>query len=190
MILNALIDFSDGARAGIIAEKEVRSWHKSQTDDTGDFAVQNVLKAFQDKIITDKFFSVRVRDCVKSLGISHVSANTKRGGHRINLSEKYRNYIRSLQQMNKQFLFTDPEIQASDNQGAFIMRTLFDIFRTHYVEKNSNTLFQNHIIPEDWHARLQKADESMKFRIICDYLSGMTDDYAKMTFDRSIAVAL
>jgi dGTP triphosphohydrolase len=92
--------------------------------------------------------------------------------------------------MNQEFLFKNPNIRASDNQGAFILRTLFEIFRSHYVEKDSNILRQNDIIPKDWHDCLQKADEPMKFRIICDYLSGMTDDYAKMKFDRAIEVAL
>jgi dGTPase len=95
-----------------------------------------------------------------------------------------------LQDMNKEFLFKDPEIQGSDNQGAFIIRTLFDIFRSHYVDKHSNRLRHKKLIPEDWHRRLQEADDAAKFRIICDYISGMTDDYAKMTFDRAIEVAL
>jgi dGTP triphosphohydrolase len=92
--------------------------------------------------------------------------------------------------MNKEFLFTDPHIQGSDNEGALRIRTLFDIFRLHYVEKPSDTLHKNDMIPPDWHDCLQNAEERMKFRIICDYLSGMTDDYAKMTFDQAIAVAL
>jgi dGTP triphosphohydrolase len=91
---------------------------------------------------------------------------------------------------NNEFLFTDPRIRASDNQGAFIIRTLFDIFLSHYVAKDSQTLFQNNIVPEDWHARLQRAHESIKYRLICDYLSGMTDDYAKMVFEQAMEVAL
>ena len=92
--------------------------------------------------------------------------------------------------MNAHFLFHDPTIRAGDNQGAFILRVLFEIFSKHYLEKNSDTLLRNAILPADWHSQLKEADEAMKFRLICDYLSGMTDDYAKMTFDREIEVAL
>jgi dGTP triphosphohydrolase len=136
------------------------------------------------------FSTVRVRDCVKSLTISEVSAGPERHSRVINLSPKYQNFIASLKQMNALFLFRHPEIQANDNQGAFILRTLFQIFLSHYVERQRDTLFKHDIIPEDWHSRLQEADEPTKFRIICDYLSGMTDDYATMNFNRAIEVAL
>ena len=186
---NALIDFSDGVRAQLITKKNVKNWLNHQTDDTGQFAAENVLKAFDDNVM-QMFPSVRVRDCIDALRVRQVSAESKRYGYVIQLTQKYQNFIHSLKRMNADFLFRDPEIRGNDNQGAFIIRTLFDIFLSHYFETDSDTLSQNNIIPKDWHSRLQEADESMKFRIICDYLSGMTDDYAQMTFNRAIEVAL
>src|SRR5215469_179638 len=63
---NALIDFSDGERAGIITKKKLQDWLNRQSDNKGTFAAQNVLQAFDDKV-TGMFSSVRVRDCIASL---------------------------------------------------------------------------------------------------------------------------
>jgi dGTPase len=186
---NALIDFTDGERAGIITPQKIKFWLDRQNENAGQFAAEDLVIAINKKVM-HQFFPVRVRRCIEALEIRQISAKTKRCGYEITLTPKFRDYIHSLQMMNKEFLFTDPKIRASDNQGAFIIRTLFDIFLSHYVAKDSQTLFQNNIIPEDWHARLQRADESTKYRIICDYLSGMTDDYAKMVFGQAMEVAL
>jgi dGTPase len=186
---NALIDFTDGERAGIITAEKIKFWLSRQTDNAVEFAAHDVMIAI-DKKVMQQFFPVRVQRCIEALEIHKISANIKRCGYEIKLNRKYRDYILSLQMMNKEFLFTDPKIKASDNQGAFIIHTLFDIFLSHYVAKESQTLFQNNIVPEDWHARLQRAEESSKYRIICDYLSGMTDDYAKMVFEQAMEVAL
>ena len=136
-----------------------------EPDDHSAFAASNVLKAFEDKIMP-MFSTVRARDCVQSLTISKVSARTERYSYEISLSRKYRNFIASLKRMNAMFLFNHPEIRANDNQGAFILRTLFHIFLSHYLEKESDTLHQHQIIPKDWHARLQEADEPTKFRTL------------------------
>jgi len=167
----------------------VQDWLNCQSDDKGTFAAQKVLQAFDDNV-TGMFSSVRVRDCIASLYISERFAETQRYSYDVGLSRKYQNFVDSLKRMNAHFLFHDPTIRAGDNQGAFILRVLFEIFSKHYVEKNSDTLLRNAILPADCHSQLKEADEAMKFRLICDYLSGMTDDYAKMTFDREIEVAL
>jgi dGTPase len=188
---NALIDFTDGVRAKIITKKRVKDWMDGQVGNVSTFAAGDVLKAFlDDDIIMSNFSSVLVQKCVAELQFSKISADTERNSYKISLSRKYQDYIKALQHMNKEFLFTDDRIRASDNKGAFIIRTLFEIFRQHYVEKRSNTLCQNKIIPKDWHNYLQRADDYIKFRIICDYLSGMTDDYAKRAFDLAMEVAL
>jgi dGTPase len=188
---NALIDFSDGARAGIITKTRVEDWQDRQEGNVSTFAAEDVLQAFlDDNTIMSNFSSVRVQRCVAALRPSKISADTERGSYTVRLSPKYTNYIQSLHRMNQEFLFTNKKIRASDNQGAFIIRTLFDIFRSHYVEKDSNTLNENKIIPQDWHNRIQNADDDLKFRIICDYISGMTDDYAKRAFDLAMEVAL
>jgi dGTPase len=187
---NALIDFSDGARAGIITADRVKRWLDSQPANVHSFAAEDVIGAFNDRIITDRFFPARVQYCVNSLTLSPPNADGQRGDYKIALSPQCDNYIRSLNEMKKTLLFDDPRIQASDNYGIFIVRTLFEIFQSHYVSKNSDLLFKNKIVPPDWHRRLLTSDWRQKYRLICDYISGMTDDFAKMKFDQALEVAL
>lgn len=115
---NALIDFSDGARAGIMTPQKVKDWLDSQSDRTGKFAAEDVLEAFRDNIVVDKFTPKRIRDCINSIVCS---LHKKRRDYKISLSPQYQNFIRSLQSMSKAFLFTDRKIQVSDDQGAFII---------------------------------------------------------------------
>jgi dGTPase len=188
---NSLIDFSDGVRARIITKTKVKDWLDGQSGNVSTFVGDGILEGFFDEnTIKDNFSSERVKNCVAELDYSKTSADAERNAYKIFLSPNYKKYIETLQKMNSKFLFTDPRIRASDNKGAFIIRTLFEIFRRHYVKEPSNTLRQNEIVPADWHRRLQQADDGLKFRIICDYLSVMTDDYAKRAFDLATEVAL
>jgi dGTPase len=184
---NGLIDFTDGVRTGIITEEKVKALKKKGL--TTDFASRSLLQAFQTDM-REKFSAVRVRDCIKEIEIARVAGGTNRYGYDVCLSPTYANFIDALRQINKNLLFKDPDIRASDNEGAFILRTLFDIIRSHYVDRESDVLFKKAIIAKDWHTRLQKADQPTKFRIICDYLSSMTDDYAQILFKQAIEVAL
>jgi dGTP triphosphohydrolase len=138
------------------------------------------------------FAVLRVRDCINSLRLfpQGDAGQPERYRYGVQLSRQCQDFINSLRRMNADFLFKDATILGNDSQGVFILRTLFEIFEEHYVHSTKNTLLRNKIIPTDWHTRLCKASATGKFRLICDYLAGMTDDYARMTFDRSIEVAL
>jgi hypothetical protein len=115
---NALIDFTDGERAGIITPAKIKFWLARPTEKAGEFAAHDVMIAINKKVM-HQFFAVRVQRCIEALEIRQISASTKRCGYEIKLSPKYRDYIHSLQLMNKEFLFTDPKIKASDNSRCF-----------------------------------------------------------------------
>lgn len=77
----------------------------------------------------------------------------------------------------KRFVFSQviqkPELQRVEFKGQRIVTELFDAFST-YPER---------LLPKSTRARWLKAkeqnqDESAPYRVICDYLSGMTDEYA------------
>ena len=186
---NALIDFTDGVRAGIITKEKVRDWKSSEAEPDDDFAITNVLKAFDDNVM-DIFSSVRVRDCVGALEFSGGADPDRRGNCSVWPNRDYAAFLRSLKRISSHFLFNDPEIRGQDNFGAFIIRTLFNIFVLHYCERGSDILYRTGIVPQDRHERLQTGAKDSKLRLICDYLSGMTDDYAELMFQRAVEIAL
>jgi dGTPase len=186
---NALIDFGDAVRADIITEYKLKKWAEREADDSSDFAVKNILKAFADNAM-NVFSYVRMRDCIGSLKCGQSLQGFNRYDYWISLDPKYQQFIKSLKQINSYFLFDDPEIRGNDNQEAFVIRTLFEIFLSHYLNRSSDVLDRHNIVSKDWHGRLRNANETETYRVICDYLSGMTDDFAQFSFDRCIAVAL
>ena len=66
-------------------------------------------------------------------------------------------------------MIQQPEIQHAEFKGQRIIMGLFDAFVSDPTR----------LLPMNTRQRWEEAiDENKGFRVICDYISGMTDDYA------------
>jgi dGTP triphosphohydrolase len=97
---NALIDFTDGERAGIITEQKIKFWLDRQSGNASQFAAQDVMRAINKRFM-HQFFAVRVQRCIEAIETHQISANTKRCGYETKLNPKFRDYIHSLQKMEQ-----------------------------------------------------------------------------------------
>lgn len=184
---NALIDFTDGVRSSIITSETVKFWAAEWGNGSDEFAVDDILGAFKAGVM-QKFATVRVGHCVKHLSLL---GEISRKSLSIGLLEPYSSFIKTVRKINSSLLFKDPEIRGNDNAGAFKIRTLFEVFVRHYCERSSSRLLETEIIPPDWHARLENLSrDGEKLRCIADYISGMTDEYADMMFEKAVHTAL
>lgn len=82
----------------------------------------------------------------------------------------------NLRQIRK-FLFTQmyraPSVMAKRAEVTTVIRDLFPLF-----------LNDPSLLPDNWHAELAGADETAIARRVCDYISGMTDRYALLEYER------
>ncbi len=71
----------------------------------------------------------------------------------------------------------DPRVATLENKAERIIENLFKVFSN--LEPRTGLLF-----PEDFRDMWEQADSEGKIRIACDYIAGMTDDYAERVYAR------
>jgi dGTPase len=181
---NAFIDFTDGVREEIITLEALVSECINEGK-LNDFIKDQLPRRLNSDMV-GPYAITQIGECVKHFFIE-TGTSDARTEWRVALDKDHREFIKTLSSITHRLLFSDPEIQASDNSGAFIIRVMFETLANHYCERPSDSLAKKEIIPKDWHHRIQKSEtKDKRLRLIADFISGMTDDYAQMTFDKLI----
>ena len=87
----------------------------------------------------------------------------------------------SLRQI-REFLFTQmyraPSVMEKRAEVTVVIRELFPLFLNDPSQ-----------LPENWHAELKDATKTVIARRVCDYISGMTDRYALLEYERIFGAA-
>ena len=90
--------------------------------------------------------------------------------HSVNIPTEYKVEVDLIKKLELKFVIESPQVRTLEEKGRHIVRCLF---RKYMQDKGEQ------LLPPDWRELLE-GDE--KARVICDYISGMTDDYAQRTF--------
>ena len=85
--------------------------------------------------------------------------------------------LQRLKQVVYQCVISRPDIQQSRFRSQNMLMALFDAFSSD----------PSRLLPLNTQQRWQNAPDSLKTRVICDYISGMTDDYAEHMYHRLYA---
>ena len=93
----------------------------------------------------------------------------------VQIPTNYRVEVDLIKKLVWKFVIESPQVRTLEEKGRHIVRCLFD--------KYMNGDKGEQLLPTDWRELLQGDDaENDKARVICDYISGMTDDYAQRTY--------
>ena len=80
-----------------------------------------------------------------------------------------------LKELIKQFVFESPQVKTLESKGTHIIRCLFLKLMSGNNAKE--------LLPEDWKEHLNEVSTIVdRARVVCDYIAGMTDDYAQKTY--------
>jgi dGTPase len=85
--------------------------------------------------------------------------------------------LNCLKQVVYRCVISRPDIQQSRFRSQNMLMSLFDAFASD----------PQRLLPENTQVRWQKATPELKLRVICDYISGMTDDYAEHMYQQLFA---
>lgn len=85
--------------------------------------------------------------------------------------------LQCLKQLVYRCVISRPDIQQSRFRCQNMLMSLFDAFDSDPVR----------LLPANTQLRWQQAPDNLKRRVICDYISGMTDDYAEHMYKRLFA---
>ena len=88
------------------------------------------------------------------------------------LDEETMKILKCFQENVKKYIIISPETQRIELNGQIMICKLFEAFQTdcNLMPKNTMEKYKN--------------EENNQFRVISDYISGMTDDYARKMYRR------
>ena len=104
-------------------------------------------------------------------------AISQRYYYKICVRDQERVELRLLYGLIKQFVFESPQVKTLEAKGTHIIGCLFLKLMSGDNAKE--------LLPEDWKEHLNEVSTiEDKARVVCDYIAGMTDDYAQKTYSR------
>ncbi|WP_147821327.1 dGTP triphosphohydrolase [Salidesulfovibrio onnuriiensis] len=186
-IAYSIHDVSDGIQAGFITIKSIRKWQQDKTTDyTG--RDDQLLDELCDAMINDDYS----RYLARLIGIfihgtrlvrreTFLSSATNRYRFGIERDRQMDDICTLLKQMAIALVFHTPQVHQLEYKGEQILKRLFKVFSKRYVEREHSHFT---LLPDHYAKAIDRADEPMKYRIICDYLSGMTDGFVVRTYKR------
>ncbi len=94
--------------------------------------------------------------------------------HSVQIPTEYSVEVDLIKKLVWKFVIESPQVRTLGENGRHIVRCLF---RKYMQDKREQ------LLPTDWREWLQDdPTKKDKARVVCDYISGMTDDYARKTY--------
>lgn len=186
-IAYSIHDLDDGIRAGFITVKKVRNWIDAKEEEfTGNDTV--FLDSLCDAIIADKsssFLARLIGEFIHSTSLlrrdNHLADKTNRYSYDIAIEPDSVNLCSLLKMLAVGLVFHTPQVHQLEYKGGNILRRLFTVMEEEYVGKKKP---EYQLLPAHYHHALKTQDKHGKRRMLCDYLSGMTDGFVVRTYKR------
>lgn len=186
-IAYSIHDIDDGIRAGFITIKKIRNW----MDDKGKEYTGND-REFLEKLataITDDTFSAFLARLIGTFihGTKFVERDnvlaekTHRYRFDIQIEEECLALCTLLKMLSINLVFHTPQVHQLEYKGGRILRELFTVMEEEYVIKDAPGY---RLLPAHYHMALQNHDIYERRRMLCDYISGMTDGFVVRTYKR------
>jgi dGTPase len=85
-------------------------------------------------------------------------------------------------------VFLSPQLKQLEHKGSRMLRQLWDVLGTRYIEQGRIDGQDFQLLPADTAAEIAAAPGAAgRARLVCDFLAGMTDGYAARTYKRLFA---
>ena len=95
--------------------------------------------------------------------------------HSVQIPIKYLVEVELIKKLEWKFVIESPQVRTLEEKGRHIIRCLF----RKYMQRDKG----EQLLPNDWRELLQgDYTKDDKARVVCDYISGMTDYYAQRTY--------
>tara|TARA_Y100001954_G_scaffold239398_1_gene313650 strand:- start:12122 stop:13417 length:1296 start_codon:yes stop_codon:yes gene_type:complete len=185
-IAYSIHDIDDGIRAGFISMKNIRNWMDEHSDD-----LSKDQHGFLDDLclaIADDSFSSFLARLIGTFihGTTLVeretplSESTNRYKYDIHISEDCLELCTLLKRLAISLVFHTPQVHQLEFKGGRILKGLFEVIEQEYLNGRANY----NLLPAHYHNAMNNGDVHHRRRLLCDYLSGMTDGFVVRTYKR------
>lgn len=186
-IAYSIHDLDDGIRAGFITVKKIRNWMEDkETEYTG--RDDEFLDSLCSVVINDSFSSFLARligDFIHATSLverdNPLADATNRYRYDIVVDPECERLCTLLKMLAVGLIFHTPQVHQLEYKGGEILRKLFLVMEEEYVSRDKPSY---RLLPGHYHKALAGQSDEIKRRMLCDYLSGMTDGFVVRTYKR------
>ena len=130
----------------------------------------------------------QVGELIQSASLTRVenfmSPKTQRHAHSLVTTPEARMKIKVQKSISKEFVYGSRLLQQTEYKGGAMLEKLMQAFLDNYLASSKPVS----LVPGDVHRAVLAAEEKpAKARLLCDYVSGMTDGYAVRIYKRLFA---
>jgi dGTPase len=185
----SLNDLSDSVRAGFLNIEKIEAWaerHNHPTDDTSPLG--DLMRAIRRKRV-EPFVGKRIGKYIQSTrletDVNFLSPSTNRYRYRLAIDPTVKAESSLFKRLAFEVVFLSPQLKQLEHKGSRMLRQLWDVLGERYINQLKIDGQDFQLLPADTAAEIATApDEATRARLVCDFLSGMTDGYAARTYKR------
>ncbi|MFT4901361.1 MAG: dGTPase [Lentimonas sp.] len=182
----SLNDIVDGIHARYISSGTLIEWASSQSLDSAQSALVDKLCTVIREERYESYFGSRVGKFVNACTLTTRSGFLSDRSNRHAFDLKVDAAVRAESQLYKKIaldlIFRSPQLQQLEFKGGYILKRLFDALCENCLDPSQPGL---QILPRSEQQLLAQAkNSSERYRRLCDYTAGLTDDLAIRTYKR------
>ena len=179
-------DVADGIRAGFINVQSLERWASSQTLEPA--AAEHVAYLCETirKNRVEPRLNKLIGTCIRAGKLvpatNFLSLSTRRHAFALEIEPAVRAQTEVNKRIALDLVFLTPALQQMDYKAGFILNSLFKLLQERYIEGDGKGL---HLMPPEVEKQIKAApDKRTRARLVCDWISNMTDNFAFRTYRR------
>ncbi|PAW76388.1 MAG: hypothetical protein B9S32_15475 [Verrucomicrobia bacterium Tous-C9LFEB] len=181
-------DIVDGVKARFITLEKIFQWQEGEGAKLNEFQKQKLEKLI-DRIkrghldaSMSKVIGELVASCSLEETTNFMTPRSNRYRFKLVMAPDQLNEIKLYKKLSSTFVFGSPALQQIEYKGGRLLRSLTEAFKENYITTINK---KTKLVPQGLHELVVSTpDATVRARLICDYLSGMTDAYAVRTYKR------
>lgn len=187
-IAYGLGDLVDGVRARFITVERLERWARDQSAMVHS-EVEQLAREIRSGTVT-RFAAITIGKFIEacSLAVSNTPLAGSSARYKFDLikhadAERGNSVYRKIAPA---LIFGTAQVQQLEYKGAHMLERLFEVFLAEYCSLRNSDRLPN-LLPNDLEARILAISSDVvagRARLICDHLSGMSDDFAARTYRR------
>ena len=172
---------------GFITIAKLGKW-KDQNEGNLNAAQNKYVEEMIDWIRKDKFkpkFGAQIGEFVQACSIekteSFMDEFTNRYKYKLIINEEVSEKVKLFKDISVQLVFRSSQLHQMEYKGNFMLAKIFNLLCENYIDSKGKTK----LLPDFNHKLINiEEDKVKKARLICDYVSGMTDSFAMRNYKR------
>lgn len=180
-------DLMDSISGGFITIAKLSKW-KDENENKLNPAQNKYVEEMIDWIRRDKFkpkFGAQIGEFISACSIEErdtfLNEATNRYKYKLVIDERVFEKTEIYKKISVELVFRSSQLHQMEYKGNFMLTKIFNLLKENYVESGGKTK----LLPDFTHKLINREkNNKIKIRLICDYVSGMTDFFAMRNYKR------